>query len=116
MKTSRVIWTLLALVIAIGLVRFAHQQGIPWDLGLMGPRHRVTLRWNPSPGAASYKIYRTTLSGKGYMKVGASTDPEFTDKTVNGGTVYYYAVTSVGDDGSESARSSEIKTEVPPDR
>jgi hypothetical protein len=113
MKTSRIIGVLFAVVIAVGLARFAHEQGMAWDLGLRGPKHRVTLSWTPSPGAVSYKIYRTTISGRGYMKVGTSEEPAFTDKTVAAHTVYYYAVTSLGPDGSESARSSEIKAVVP---
>jgi fibronectin type 3 domain-containing protein len=107
MKTSRVIWIVLALVIVVGFLRFAHQQG------LLGPRHKVTLRWTPSPSATSYKIYRTTVSGRGYVKVGTSDAASFVDKTVAANTVYYYSVTAVGADGSESARSAEIKAEVP---
>jgi hypothetical protein len=113
MKTSRAIWIVLALVIVVGMLRFAHQQGVALDFGLLGPRHKITLHWTPSPGAASYKIYRTTVSGKGYEKVGTSTEPAFVDGTVAVGIVYYYAVTSVSESGAESARSSEIKAVVP---
>ena len=83
------------------------------DFGLLGARHKVTVQWTPSPGAVSYNVYRTTVSGKDYVKIGTSPEPKYVDNTVAGKTVYFYAVTAVGSDGKESARSSEIKADVP---
>jgi hypothetical protein len=113
MKTSRIIYALLAVVLVAGLARCSHDQGRGWDFGLLGSRHKVTLTWTPSPGAASYNIYRTTISGRGYVKVGTSTEPKFVDKTAPSGAVLYYVVTAVSASGAESLRSAEIKAVVP---
>jgi len=113
MKTSRIVGLLLALALGFGISRWAQQQGLGWDFGLLGQHHSVTLRWTPSAGAASYKIYRSTISGRGYVKIGASTEAMFVDKDVISGTVYYYVVTAVSKDDKESSRSAEIKAAVP---
>jgi hypothetical protein len=113
MKTSRLIWLLLVVVLAFGISRWGQQQGLGWDFGLLGPRHAVTLTWTPSTGAASYKIYRTTTSGGGYVQVGASTEAKFVDDTVRSGAVLYYAVTALNSDRKESSLSAEVKAVVP---
>lgn len=113
MKTSRIIWVLLLVVLAIGVSRWGQEQGLGWDFGLLGPHHKVTLTWTPSSGAASYNIYRTTVSGNAYAKVGASAEPMFVDNHVTSGAVLYYAVTALGNGGKESLRSAEVKAVVP---
>jgi hypothetical protein len=113
MKTSRIIGVLLAVVLAVGISRWGQEQGLGWDFGLLGPHHKVTVTWTPSTGATSYNIYRTTVSGKDYVKVGTSPEPKFVDATVRSGAVLYYVVTAVSRDGKESSRSAEIKATVP---
>ena len=104
---------LLALALLFGISRWGHQQGLGWDLGLLGQHHRVTLTWTASVGATTYRIYRTTVSGRGYVKIGACTETRFVDSDVSSGATYYYAVTAVSKDDKESARSAEAKAVVP---
>jgi bacillopeptidase F len=74
--------------------------------------HSVTLNWQPTPGAQFYYIYRSTVSGSQYQKIGTSPTPTFKDAPVPSGAVFYYVVTAVVND-RESKYSNEIKAVVP---
>ena len=74
--------------------------------------HSVTLNWKSVPGATSYCVYRSTVSGSQYQKIGTSPTPTFKDAPVPSGGVFYYVVTAVVD-GRESTHSNEIKAAVP---
>jgi fibronectin type 3 domain-containing protein len=74
--------------------------------------HSVTLRWQPTPGARFYYVYRSTVSGSQYQKIGTSPTPTFKDAPVPSGAVFYYVVTAVVN-GKESKYSNEIKAVVP---
>ena len=81
--------------------------------------HRVNLNWQapaakPGVTVKSYNVYRSTTSGRQYVKI-ASGVPEahYVDTTVSSGKTYYYVVTSVDAAGHESGFSAEIKATVP---
>ena len=87
---------------------------IPSGLWAAGDQGLVWLSWPASAGAASYNVYRSTVSGGPYTMVstpGAVTNTAFTDSAVSGGTTYYYVVTAVNAFG-ESGRSSEASALV----
>ncbi|HEV7217384.1 MAG: hypothetical protein ACHP8A_15825 [Terriglobales bacterium] len=75
-------------------------------------KHSVMLTWKASPGAKYYCIYRSTVSGSGYQKIGTNPTPNYKDAPVPSGATYFYVVTAVDDKG-ESKYSSEIKAVVP---
>lgn len=52
----------------------------------------VTLKIKKAAGAKGYAIYRSTKKGKGYVQIGTSTKPTYTDNDVVGGKTYYYKV------------------------
>ncbi|OME06346.1 hypothetical protein BSK64_11930 [Paenibacillus odorifer] len=57
---------------------------------------RVDITWNPVPGASSYSVKRSVISGRTYSVVASNlTAPEFTDSTVHNGTNYYYVVSAL---------------------
>lgn len=74
--------------------------------------HSVTLKWQPSMGAESYHIYRSTTSKSNYQRIATSVSPSYKDTPVPSGVTFYYVVTAVRDKG-ESAPSNEAKAEVP---
>ena len=74
--------------------------------------HSVILTWLPSPGATSYNIYRGTVSGGPYVKIGIALNPTYTDTPVPSGAVFYYVATTV-QGKEESNYSKEIKASVP---
>ncbi len=79
----------------------------PADLRASAGDSRVTLAWNASPGAVSYNVYRSTISGGTRDRIAtALTTTGFTDATAQNGTTYYYVVRAANSDG-ESGDSNE---------
>lgn len=66
--------------------------------------NRILLSWPAVPGATSYKIQRSTVSGSGYASIATGvtgpvsgsgpTNATFVDSTALNGTTYYYVVQS----------------------
>jgi hypothetical protein len=83
----------------------------------LGPgAHSVTLTWNPSASSvAGYRAYRATSPSGPYASLNSSPNPQlrYTDSTVQSGTTYYYVVTSVAADTTESAYSNQAPAAVP---
>ena len=81
------------------------------------PTHSVSLTWSASPTTTVtlYNIYRSTLSGNLYAKVGATQAPglSYTDTLVQNGTTYYYVTTAVDASGSESVYSNQVSAVIP---
>jgi glycosidase len=64
---------------------------------------QVTLEWDAVPGATTYYLYRSLLSGGGYQRVNSATDTGLINAQK-----YYYVVTAVNGDGLESGYSNEV--------
>jgi Abnormal spindle-like microcephaly-assoc'd, ASPM-SPD-2-Hydin/Transmembrane protein 131-like N-terminal len=78
--------------------------------------HSVTLGWNASTSSVTgYQIYRGGSSGGPYNRISGSIIGSLTykDASVLSGDHYYYVVTAVEADGSESAYSNEVAVEIP---
>ncbi len=68
----------------------------------------VALNWNATGTATSYIVKRSTTSGSGYETVATGVKvTSFTDTGVVNGTVYYYVISAVNNNGEGSA-SAEI--------
>jgi hypothetical protein len=79
-------------------------------------QHSVDVAWDAStPAASGYNVYRSTQSGGPFTKLNAApiTVLIFTDNTVSSGVTYFYTVTSVAADGSESGDSAVVTAVVP---
>jgi cellulose 1,4-beta-cellobiosidase len=77
----------------------------------------VSLTWtDPDPAAATYNLYRGTVTGvcsgtpTPFAKSIAS--KSFVDSSVTAGTTYFYAVSAVSSAGKESACSTEVRCPV----
>ena len=70
----------------------------------------VSLAWNAVSGADSYNIYRSPLSGGGWVKANTSsvTGTIFTDTGLQNARTYYYVVRALDSAGNEGANSNEI--------
>jgi len=80
------------------------------------PSHAVILDWNPSTSSvAGYYIYRSESSSGPFQRVTNSVigSLNYRDSTVQPGGHYYYVVTAVEADGSESAYSNEVAADIP---
>lgn len=67
----------------------------------------VTLAWQPVPGAAAYRVYRSIVSGGGEQAVADATATSFSDPTVRNGTRYHYRVAALDAAGNVSTPSDE---------
>jgi fibronectin type 3 domain-containing protein len=78
----------------------------PTGLTAAGSNSGVALTWNAQGAAAGYNVYRSTSPVNGFALLntsGLATSASYNDSTAIGGVVYYYRVTAVDGQGSESA-------------
>jgi glycosidase len=70
---------------------------------------RVSIAWEPSPDAVGYNVYRSPMSGGGWVKVNVPlvTGRSFDDNLAANAKLSYYTVTAVDAAGNESAYSTE---------
>lgn len=68
----------------------------------------VNLNWNAAGGAAGYAVYRSPLSGGGFVAAGTTTDTTFSDSGLRNGQRYFYVVRALDGAGNESANSNEV--------
>ncbi|HEU0293624.1 MAG TPA: alpha-amylase family glycosyl hydrolase [Anaerolineales bacterium] len=70
----------------------------------------VSLAWNSVAGATGYNIYRSPLSGGGWVKANTVTvsDTSFTDTGLQNARTYHYVVKSLDAAGNESGPSNEV--------
>jgi len=80
------------------------------DLALVAERNgEVDLDWSAASGADSYEIYRSILSGGGYVLVTNTASTSYTDSILQNATDYYYVVVSRNDsNGLVSGYSNEV--------
>ncbi|MBA3944323.1 MAG: Ig-like domain-containing protein [Herpetosiphonaceae bacterium] len=74
-----------------------------------GVTSSVILKWNASPQATSYNVYRSPVQGGGYVKIATTPSVAYNDATVHNGTTYYYVVRGVdalGNEGNQSREAS----------
>ncbi|HSP72621.1 MAG TPA: alpha-amylase family glycosyl hydrolase, partial [Gaiellaceae bacterium] len=70
----------------------------------------VSLTWGAVPGAAGYDVYRSPVSGGGYVKVNDAplTATSFTDSGLENGVLEYYVVRALDAAGNASLPSNEV--------
>ena len=75
--------------------------------------HSVSLKWQPSPTAVSYDLYRSTFSGGPYgLVASAILGTSFVDQSVTAGETYLYVATA-WDGTKESDFSNQVTAVVP---
>jgi len=70
----------------------------------------LSLEWAPveADDLFGYEVYRGTVAGGPYERVGTTTEPQFTDDGVSQGGAYVYAVVAVDTSFNRSAESAEV--------
>lgn len=85
--------------------------------GVSSTTHSASLSWtaSSSSGVAGYYVYRSTVSGGSYARITAASlnALKFTDDAVSAGHTYYYVVTTVSSNGSESVDSEQASAVIP---
>lgn len=68
---------------------------------------QVNLSWNPSAGAATFNVKRSSTHGGPYTTIFSPTTSSYSDTGLTNGTTYYYVISAVNTVG-ESANSAEV--------
>ena len=70
----------------------------------------IDLAWDAVAGAVGYHVYRSVVSGGGYVRVNAApiTGPTYTDSDLHNAQAVFYVVRAVDATGNESAASNEV--------
>ena len=79
-------------------------------------QYSVLLNWDASTSSVTgYNVYRSMISGSGYVKVNSSPvlGLTYTDATVQNAQTYYYVTTSIDASGDDSVYSNEIQMVIP---
>jgi hypothetical protein len=79
-------------------------------------QHTVDLSWKASTSSnvVSYNVYRGTVSGGPYTKLGSGVASTlYTDSTMISGKTYYYVTTAVNNAGQESTYSNQTTAVIP---
>ncbi len=71
---------------------------------------QVSIAWDSVKGAAGYNVYRSPLSGGGYVRVNSTplTGTSFTDSGLRNAQTVYYVVRALDHKGNESSPSNEV--------
>jgi hypothetical protein len=79
------------------------------------PQHSVGLSWNASqsPGVVGYNVYRKSTDHYSRINSSLEANTTFEDQLVDAGATYYYVVTAVDGNGTESDHSESIKVVIP---
>ena len=97
-------------VTELNAIAVANNQPKPVGIAVTEFDSEIDLSWDNVADAAwgSYNVYRSEESGTNYTSVATGlTQPAYTNSGLVNGTTYYYVVTSVQTNGSESAYSDE---------
>jgi hypothetical protein len=84
--------------------------------GAATTQHDVGLAWKASSSTVSgYNVYRGAQSGGPYSKITGSPNAStsYSDTSVQAGLTYYYVVTGINSQGTESSYSNQVTAAVP---
>jgi hypothetical protein len=73
--------------------------------------NQVVLSWTEYPGAASYNVYRSLISGGPYVWIGNTADTVYNDEPGGLDQVYYYVVRPTALNGDELCQSNQVEAE-----
>lgn len=74
----------------------------PTGISALGLDGVVNLAWDVMPGATSYNVYRSTVSGNYGAALAVVNSESYADSSVANGTTYYYVVEAVYNTGTSS--------------
>jgi fibronectin type 3 domain-containing protein len=116
-------WSLIPLLLTLALLPSCGGSGsgggggtapsTPTGLTATAGNLQVSLTWNASAGASTYKVKRGSASGGPYTTIATPSAASYTNTGLTNGTPYYYVVSAVNTVG-ESGNSTQVSaTPVP---
>ena len=87
---------------------------VPAGLNAATAPNSIELSWegDTEPDLAGYRVYRSTGAGP-FEKIGDLAVPSYSDRAVEHGKTYRYAVSAIDKTGNESARSAPVEATLP---
>jgi len=88
---------------------------VPAGLNAATAPNSIELSWesDTEPDLAGYRVYRSTGAGA-FEKMGDSVQvPSYSDRAVEHGKTYHYAVSAIDKSGNESTRSGQVEATLP---
>ena len=88
----------------------------PSDAQTVPHPHSADLKWKASVSrVVGYNVYRSETDGGPYIKLTSAPvrTTNYTDRSVQSGHTYFYAVTAVDGKGKESVHSNHAKVLIP---
>jgi len=97
------------------LMTVTMNSAVPTDVNASAGSQSVTISWNNVQYATSYNIYWSQSPGVNKTNGSQISDitSSYTHTGLTNGTIYYYVVTAVYEDGEESGESAEVSA-MPP--
>lgn len=81
---------------------------VPTSVTATAGNAQAELTWTAALDAVSYRIKRSTTSSGPYLTIGTTTGTSFVDTGLTNDTTFYYVVSGVRGDGSETGNSTQI--------
>ena len=96
-----------ALLDALQGTQQAQPPPAPTGLNAVAGNGQVGLSWNAAPGATSYNVKRSTVSGGPYTLIAGITTTSFTNTGLTNNTTFFYVVSALNANG-ESVNSAQV--------
>ena len=114
---KRVLIGVLLMLFGVLFPVLAQNQNVTVQYGIqIGPAHKATLTWTaPDSGTPTgYNVYRSNVSGSGYVKIGTTgaSTLTYTDGGLPAGKTFFYVVSAVSG-AQEGPVSNEVTAAVP---
>ncbi len=84
----------------------------PTGLTALYTQKSIVLVWNELSGIEAYRVYRSLQPDGGFVSIGETVTPAFTDRTVEPSKKYYYKVSAVTDTEGPASGIIEVITEI----
>jgi glycosidase len=80
----------------------------PKNLIAIAGSGQVALDWPNLPKDGRFIVYRSPLSGGGYLPIATVSRSDYIDTTVTNGETYYYVISALDPSGNEGPQSNEV--------
>lgn len=84
----------------------------PVFTGALPTADAITIRWSNPPGSVFFNLYRAESKDGQYSLLGSVQQDSYTDRKIAKGKAYFYKVTAVDKNNTESAKSAHLEAKL----